>query len=85
MSRWSAGALPPYHEAHQRGSLVVRDDLRGKPQRQAERVDEAHMFEPHYDRHVWIYRENPKGVFAPFSPNVTCTHHRGGSHQHASR
>jgi hypothetical protein len=48
-------------------------------------VDEAHMFEPHYDRHVWIYRENPNGVFAPFNPNVTCQHHRGGSHQHASR
>ncbi|MGO4571877.1 hypothetical protein [Microvirga sp. 2TAF3] len=48
-------------------------------------VDEAHMFEPHYDRHVWIYRENPNGVFAPFNPNVTCKHHRGGSHQHANR
>jgi hypothetical protein len=49
-------------------------------------VDEAHMFEPHYDRHVWIYRDNPNGVFAPFNPNVTCKHHRGGSHhQHASR
>jgi hypothetical protein len=48
-------------------------------------IDEAHMFEPHYDRHVWIYRENPNGVFAPFNPHVTCKHHRGGSHQHASR
>ncbi len=46
-------------------------------------VDEAHMFEAHYDRHVWIYRTNPNGVFAPFNPNVTCKHHRGGStHQH---
>ena len=35
-------------------------------------VDEAHMFEPHYDRHVWVFRENPNGVFAPFNPNVTC-------------
>jgi hypothetical protein len=40
-------------------------------------VDEAHMFEPHFDRHVWIYRENPNGVFAPFNPAVTCEHHRG--------
>jgi hypothetical protein len=38
-------------------------------------IDEAHMFEPHYDRHVWIYRENPNGVFAQFNPNVTCRHH----------
>jgi hypothetical protein len=45
-------------------------------------VDEAHMFEPHYDRHVWIYRENPNGVFAPFNPNVTCQYHRGEGHQH---
>ncbi len=48
-------------------------------------VDEAHMFEPHYDRHVWIYRENPTGVFAPFNPSVTCQYHRGGNHLHATR
>ncbi|MDX1531254.1 MAG: hypothetical protein R3362_06985 [Rhodothermales bacterium] len=41
-------------------------------------VDEAHLFEPHYDRHVWIYRENPNGVFAPFNPAVTCEHHAPG-------
>ena len=35
-------------------------------------IDEAHMFEPHYDRHVWVFRDNPSGVFAPFNPNVTC-------------
>jgi hypothetical protein len=40
-------------------------------------IDEAHMFEPHFDRHVWIYRENPNGVFAPFNPAVTCAYHRG--------
>jgi hypothetical protein len=40
-------------------------------------ADDAHMFEPHYDRHVWIYRENPNGVFAPFNPAVTCEHHTG--------
>jgi hypothetical protein len=47
-------------------------------------VDEAHMFEPHHDRHVWIYRDNPNGVFAQFNPAVTCKHHRdgGGHHQH---
>jgi hypothetical protein len=40
-------------------------------------IDEAHMFEPHYDRHVWLYRRNPNGVFAQFNPMVTCAHHRG--------
>ena len=38
-------------------------------------VDEAHMFEPHYDLHVWLYRENPNGLFAQFNPNATCRHH----------
>jgi hypothetical protein len=42
-------------------------------------ADEAHMFEPHYDRHVWIYRENPNGVFAPFNPKVSCAHHQGNT------
>jgi hypothetical protein len=38
-------------------------------------LDEAHNFEPHHDRHVWLYRENPNGVFAPFNPRVSCAHH----------
>lgn len=38
-------------------------------------ADEAHMFESHYDFHIWHYRENPKGIFSPFNPNVTCEHH----------
>lgn len=42
-------------------------------------VDEAHMFEPHFDRHVWIYRDNPNGVFTPLNPAVTCAHHRRAS------
>jgi hypothetical protein len=47
-------------------------------------VDEAHMFEPHFDRHVWIHRANPNGVFAQFNPNVTCAYHRGGQHHHST-
>jgi hypothetical protein len=42
-------------------------------------ADEAHLFEPHYDRHVWIYRDNPNGIFTSFNPAVTCAHHRGSS------
>lgn len=45
-------------------------------------VDEAHMFMPHYDRHVWIYRDNPNGVFTPFNPAVTCEHHKGARTHH---
>jgi hypothetical protein len=40
-------------------------------------ADEAHMFQPHYDRHVWIHRDNPNGVFSPFNPAVSCEHHKG--------
>ena len=39
--------------------------------------DEAHNFMPHYDLHVWLYRENPAGMLAPFNPAVTCEHHGG--------
>ena len=48
-------------------------------------LDEAHMFEPHYDRHVWIYRDNPNGVFAQFNPNATCKNHKPTTqHTHPS-
>jgi len=45
-------------------------------------IDEAHHFTAHYDRHVWLYRENPNGVFTPFNPAVSCAHHTGGGHGH---
>jgi hypothetical protein len=38
-------------------------------------IDEAHGFEPHYELHVWLYRENPNGMFAPFNPRSTCQYH----------
>ena len=43
-------------------------------------ADEAHMFMPHFDRHVWIYRDNPNGIFSPFNPAVSCKHHKGARH-----
>ena len=45
-------------------------------------IDEAHNFAPHYDRHIWLYRDNPNGIFAQFNPNATCKHHKGNSHKH---
>lgn len=43
--------------------------------------DEAHGFEPHYDLHIWLYRDNPDGVFATFNRNVSCEHHaQDGGH-----
>jgi hypothetical protein len=49
----------------------------------ATKADEAHMFEPHFDRHVWLYRDNPKGVFTPFNPTVTCEHAKGPQVAHS--
>jgi len=46
-------------------------------------LDEAHMFAPHFDRHVWIYRDNPNGVFAPLNPAVSCANHKG-THSHTA-
>ena len=67
------GAPPSFHG-------VLYDTMVDDP---ATAVDEAHMFEPHHDRHVWIYRDNPNGVFAQFNPRVSCKHHRNGAgHQH---
>ena len=43
-------------------------------------TDEAHMFMPHFDRHVWLYRDNPNGIFSQFNPAVSCQHHKGARH-----
>ncbi len=37
--------------------------------------DEAHGFAPHYDQHVWLFRDNPMGTLMPFNPAVTCENH----------
>jgi len=59
-------APPSFHGVP---SDLMADDPRTK-------VDEAHMFAPHYDRHVWIFRDNPNGVFAQYNPNVSCAAHK---------
>lgn len=35
-------------------------------------MDEAHGFTTHYDLHVWLWRNNPAGTFAPWNSTVTC-------------
>lgn len=27
---------------------------------------------PHYDLHVWVWSNNPSGIFEMFNPNVSC-------------
>lgn len=58
--------LPTFHG-------VQYDDMADDPKTS---VDEAHGFEPHYDRHVWLYRKNAAGMFAQFNPTVTCQFHK---------
>ena len=67
------------HSAPPRFHGVEYDKMEDDPRTAA---DEAHMFAPHYDRHVWLFRETPNGIFSPFNPNVTCGHHKGGSAAH---
>ncbi len=69
---WAAAgnsAPPTFHG-------VAYDDMEDDP---ATPVDEAHNFMPHYDRHVWVFRDNPRGVFQSFNPSVSCAHH-GAAH-----
>jgi hypothetical protein len=62
---WEAAGhtAPPTFQGHSFNKM--QDDP-------ATELDEAHGFEPHYDLHVWLYRENPKGMFAQFNPAVKC-------------
>lgn len=40
-------------------------------------LDEAHGFMPHFDQHVWLFRDNPAGMLEPFNPAVSCANHAG--------
>lgn len=70
---WHAAGngAPPSFAGHEWDHMV--DDP-------ATEVDEAHGFQPHYELHAWVFRENPNGAFEPFNPAVTCEHHTGASH-----
>ena len=54
---------------HGRTYPLLKDDP-------ATTVDEAHGWEPHYEQHLWVFRDNPNGAYAPFSPAVTCKHNK---------
>jgi hypothetical protein len=57
-------AVPTFHGVHY--NLMADDPTTP--------VDEAHHFEPHFDLHMWLYRENPNGLFAQYNPTVSCEH-----------
>jgi hypothetical protein len=69
-SAWAAAG----HDAPPSFHGVPYDKMADDP---ATPIDEAHNFAPHYDRHVWIYRDNPNGIFTALNPAVTCQHHKG--------
>ncbi len=68
-SAWQAehGAAPPQY----RGTpfVLLSDDP-------ATKLDEAHGWEPHFELHAWVFRDNPMGVHAQVNPAVTCRHHK---------
>lgn len=34
--------------------------------------DEAHGFMPHYDLHIWLFENNPSGLYAQWNPALSC-------------
>lgn len=35
--------------------------------------DEAHNFMPHYDLHIWLFENNPSGLYAQWNPALSCS------------
>jgi len=66
---WHAQSKAP-PSFHGRTYPLLKDDP-------ATSVDEAHGWQPHYEQHLWVFRDNPNGAYAPFNPKVTCKYHRG--------
>ena len=54
---------------HGRTYPLLKDDP-------ATKVDEAHGWEPHYEQHLWVFRDNPNGAYSPFNPKVTCRYNK---------
>jgi len=65
-SKFGKSGLPTF-----RGTPYVL--LKDKPET---KVDEAHGWEPHYELHLWLFRDNPNGLYSEFNPRVTCRYHR---------
>jgi hypothetical protein len=34
--------------------------------------DEAHGFMPHYDLHIWLFDDNPSGLYTQWNPSISC-------------
>lgn len=62
---WRAAGNSAAPNFHGEPFVLMRDDP-------ATPMDEAHQFEPHYELHVWVHRDNPNGMFHEFNPRVRC-------------
>lgn len=65
-SAWHAKSKAP-PAFHGRTYPLLKDDPRTT-------LDEAHGWEPHYEQHLWVFRDNPNGAYSPFNPRVSCKH-----------
>ena len=72
-SAWHAKSEAP-PQFHERTYPLLKDD-------QGTKVDEAHGWEPHYEQHLWVFRDNPNGAYSPFNPQVTCKYHKPATKQ----
>lgn len=70
-SAWDATSKTP-PTFHGRTYPLLKDDP-------ATQVDEAHGWEPHYEQHLWVFRDNPNGAYQPMNPKVTCQNHRSSA------
>jgi hypothetical protein len=68
-SAWQAAGNNGPPTFHGRTYVLLAD----KPET---KVDEAHGWEPHYELHAWVFRHNPNGMYAEFSPLVTCRYNK---------
>lgn len=66
---WNAGSRKEGPRFHGRTYPLLKDDP-------ATKLDESHGWEPHYEQHLWVFRDNPNGAYSPFNPAVTCAHHK---------
>ena len=73
VTSWTAAGKSEPPEFSGRGWDYMADDPSTKS-------DEAHGFMPHYDQHVWVFRDNPGGNLEPFNAAVTCEHHGHAAH-----
>ncbi len=68
-SAWQAAGNRGAPTFHDKPYVLLKD----KPDT---KVDEAHGWEPHYELHLWLFRDNANGMYAEFNPRVTCKHNK---------